>query len=88
MAFEEDDNNGVFANDKTSYSVTLKLTAATNGYYSFKLEANSISGNSDPTKNGYIFKGWVKENGNNVTFRISAIRKAFTYYALWEKIEE
>ena len=87
VLFGEGENNGIFANKESTQTFTQTLNLATNGYYSFKVEKNTISGNSVPTKEGYEFKGWAKENGNDVTFRVSAIREAFTYYAVWEKIQ-
>ena len=96
VAFEDGDNNGVFANGATTYKVTQNLTVVTNGYYSFKYEANLVSGKNAPTKAGYKFVGWVKcWTENKVVkhtstpvkyFQVSAQRKVFGYSAVWEKI--
>ena len=85
---------GTFAGAVKVQTFTLNLDAATNGYYSFKKEAEQVSGNSAPTKDGYVFKGWAKSNGTIVkNFSIPANRGdatkgnyAYNYYAIWEKI--
>jgi len=97
VAFAEGDNNGVFANGKTTQAFTQNLKAATNGYYSFKAEAKTISGNAAPVKDGYKFVGWVKcwtekkvvkHTSTPVKyFQVSAQRGVFGYSAVWEKIE-
>ncbi|MBR1925691.1 MAG: InlB B-repeat-containing protein [Clostridia bacterium] len=47
-----------------------------------------------PTREGYTFKGWAKtENAKTIaqkedgTYKVSALRNSFTFYAVWEEIE-
>ena len=44
---------------------------------------------TEPTRNGYTFKGWYyeDENGEEHEFKNNSIAEAWTYYAKWEPIK-
>ena len=78
----------VWEKDETSNTITI--TFDTNG----GSKINSITINKDteltlpknPTRNGYVFKGWVDKNETPIYNKV-LLAEDTTLYAIWEKVE-
>ncbi|MBR5308420.1 MAG: InlB B-repeat-containing protein [Clostridia bacterium] len=54
----------------------------------YELEINTaLTAPANPTKGGYVFKGWATEKDGEVVTLPAVATETITYYAVWEKIE-
>ena len=82
--------NKIETNSKTEVTATYTITFNTNGgssVDSIKVNAGAKATKpADPTKDGFVFKGWYSNSGLTISFDFTnAINENITLYAKWEE---
>ncbi|NMN02598.1 InlB B-repeat-containing protein [Bifidobacterium panos] len=75
--FTLDANGGMF--DATASKTTLKVSGTP------ALSLNTATGYKEPTRDGYVFKGWSAEKAATEPSTVLPIDEGKTYYAVWAK---